>query len=65
MPRDHEPTTACLLKVHPSNFRNRRIYASRPAWPNLATLGGRALLPVIEDLGSGALIDTGRYRSGR
>ena len=51
--------TACFLKVHPSNFRSLALRIPRPSlnWRLLE----RAPIPVIEDLGSGALIDSGRY----
>ena len=59
-PRDYEeaigPDTALLLKVHRSNFEVRGFVAE----VDLATLvgiGARAGVPVMEDLGSGTLLD--------
>ncbi len=52
--------TACLLKVHPSNFAIAGFTYSTSV-SELADLGGERSIPVIEDLGSGALIDSGRY----
>lgn len=67
-PRDYEkalsPSTALLLKVHTSNFRilgfTREVTAAE-----LVTLGRRHGLPVMEDLGSGALIDLSRIGLAR
>jgi L-seryl-tRNA(Ser) seleniumtransferase len=44
--------TAALLRVHPSNFRIEG-FAERPAVDELAVLGRRFNIPVIEDIGSG------------
>ncbi|HEV7145714.1 MAG TPA: L-seryl-tRNA(Sec) selenium transferase [Pedococcus sp.] len=44
------PETACILKVHPSNFRVEGFTSSVPV-STLATLGP----PVVHDLGSGLL----------
>ena len=52
--------TACLLKVHPSNFAISGFTHSA-SMTELAALGTERAIPVIEDLGSGALIDSGRY----
>lgn len=52
--------TACLLKVHPSNFAIAGFTHSTSV-AELAALGSERSIPVIEDLGSGALIDSGRY----
>lgn len=46
--------TAVLLRVHPSNFRIEG-FSERPALAELAELGRRFDLPVVEDLGSGRL----------
>jgi len=54
------PRTALVLRSHLSNFRISGFTASvAPA--ALAELGRRAGVPVMEDLGSGALIDLQRY----
>ncbi len=48
--------TALLLRAHPSNFKVIG-FAAEPALAELCALG----CPVIEDLGSGALLDTAAY----
>jgi L-seryl-tRNA(Ser) seleniumtransferase len=52
--------TAMLLKVHPSNFRILG-FTSEVALPELVALGRRYGLLVVEDLGSGCLVDLSRY----
>jgi L-seryl-tRNA(Ser) seleniumtransferase len=52
--------TAMLLKVHPSNFRILGFTQEVPL-PELVELGRRYGLLVVEDLGSGCLLDLGRY----
>ena len=52
--------TAMLLKVHPSNFRITG-FTSGVALPELVALGRRYGLLVVEDLGSGCLVDLSRY----
>ncbi|MPZ17121.1 MAG: L-seryl-tRNA(Sec) selenium transferase [Luteitalea sp.] len=47
--------TALLLRVHPSNFRIEG-FTERPALTEIAALGKRFGLPVVEDLGSGHLL---------
>jgi L-seryl-tRNA(Ser) seleniumtransferase len=63
-PSDYEralgPQTALLLKVHPSNYRIEGFTADVPLRV-LVELGGRHGLPVMEDLGSGALVDLSRW----
>lgn len=58
--RDYEDaigtTSAMLLKVHTSNFRIQG-FASQVPIAELVSLGEKAGLPVVEDVGSGALID--------
>jgi L-seryl-tRNA(Ser) seleniumtransferase len=46
--------TALILRVHPSNFRIRG-FTERPRVEELAALGRRFRIPVVEDLGSGWL----------
>jgi L-seryl-tRNA(Ser) seleniumtransferase len=48
--------TRLLLRVHRSNFEITG-FAQRPALPELAELGGKHNLPLLEDLGSGAFFD--------
>ena len=52
--------TALLLKVHTSNYRVSG-FAGVPAARELVALGRRHDIPVIEDLGSGNLIDLAAY----
>ena len=51
------PETAILLKVHQSNFRMIG-FAKRPIINELAALGKKNNLCVVEDLGSGVLLRT-------
>ena len=52
--------TAALLKVHPSNYRIVGFTKEVPL-PEMAALARRYGLPVLEDLGSGCLVDLSRY----
>ncbi|MEJ2689323.1 MAG: L-seryl-tRNA(Sec) selenium transferase [Deltaproteobacteria bacterium] len=52
--------TALLLKVHTSNFRIIG-FTSEVSLPQLVELAARHQLPVMEDLGSGSLIDLSPY----
>ncbi len=54
------PRTAALLRVHTSNFRVVG-FAAEVALEDLVTAGKRAGLPVLDDLGSGCLLDTAVY----
>jgi L-seryl-tRNA(Ser) seleniumtransferase len=54
------PETALLLRVHPSNFRIVGFTEEVPL-PEMVALGRRHGVPVMDDLGSGALIDLTRY----
>ncbi|MFO7886525.1 MAG: L-seryl-tRNA(Sec) selenium transferase [Desulfobacteraceae bacterium] len=56
--------TALLLKVHTSNYQIKGFTSSVPL-KDLAALGGQKDLPVMEDLGSGTLIDFSHYGLGR
>jgi L-seryl-tRNA(Ser) seleniumtransferase len=62
--RDYEKAlneqTALLLKVHTSNFRVIGFTSEVPL-EELVKLAGRFALPVMEDLGSGSLIDLSQY----
>jgi L-seryl-tRNA(Ser) seleniumtransferase len=62
--RDYERAvndeTAALLKVHPSNFQiSGFVHAATVA--ELAEIARARHIPVIEDLGSGALVETERF----
>ena len=48
--------TRLLLRVHPSNFRIVG-FTKRPKLEELVAVGRRLGIPVVEDLGSGCLID--------
>ena len=59
-PADYEqaigPQTGLLLKVHTSNYRIVG-FAADVGLPELVAIGARHHIPVMEDLGSGALVD--------
>jgi len=52
--------TALLLKVHTSNFRVTGFTSSVPL-PDLVQLGREYDMPVMDDLGSGCLLDLTQY----
>jgi L-seryl-tRNA(Ser) seleniumtransferase len=54
------PDTAALLRVHTSNYRISGFTQS-VALEDLVTLGARHGIPVIDDIGSGALVDFERF----
>jgi L-seryl-tRNA(Ser) seleniumtransferase len=54
------PNTAALMQVHTSNYRISGFTKS-VSLPDLAALGRQRGLPVIDDIGSGALLDFGRF----
>jgi L-seryl-tRNA(Ser) seleniumtransferase len=51
------PATAMFLRVHPSNFRIEG-FTERPSLADLAAAGRTLNVPVVEDIGSGCLVDT-------
>ena len=63
-PEDYEKATsdktALLLKVHTSNYRVVG-FTSEVDLEQLVAIGKKHKIPVMEDLGSGALIDLGLY----
>jgi L-seryl-tRNA(Ser) seleniumtransferase len=52
--------TRLLLRVHPSNFQMSG-FTDKPSVAELVDLSVRARLPLVEDLGSGCLVDLSRY----
>jgi L-seryl-tRNA(Ser) seleniumtransferase len=54
------PGTAALLRVHPSNYRVHGFTESVPI-ADLVAVGARHGIAVIDDIGSGALVDFGRF----
>ena len=54
------PETALLLKVHRSNFQIVGFTEEVPL-PELVNLGGRYGISVMEDLGSGCLVDFSKF----
>ncbi len=62
--RDYEaaigPETALILRAHHSNFKIIG-FTAEPSVQELADLARRHNLPLVEDLGSGALLDTAAY----
>ncbi len=55
--------TALILHAHASNFRLIG-FATEPSLAALASLGRKHKLPMLDDLGSGALLDTALYGLG-
>jgi L-seryl-tRNA(Ser) seleniumtransferase len=54
------PQTAALMQIHTSNYRISGFTESVTT-EELATLGKKHNLPVIDDIGSGALLDFNRF----
>ena len=57
---DQNDGIAAILRVHPSNFRIQG-FTARPELAELAKLAKKKRVPLIEDLGSGALVDLAPY----
>jgi L-seryl-tRNA(Ser) seleniumtransferase len=53
--------TSLILRAHHSNFRIVG-FTTEPTLAELVALGAERELPVMDDLGSGALLDTAAYR---
>lgn len=58
------PETAVLLRVHQSNFRVVG-FTAQPSLRELADVARRHGLPLVDDLGSGALVDVGDEPTAR
>ena len=58
------PETAVVLRVHQSNFRVVG-FTAQPSLGELADIARRHDLPLVDDLGSGALIDIGDEPTAR
>ena len=52
--------TRLLLRVHPSNFKVTG-FTDKPSLEELAALSQRSGLPLVEDLGSGCLVDLSEF----
>jgi len=52
--------TRVLLRVHPSNFKVTG-FADKPSLEELVALSQRSGLPLVEDLGSGCLVDLSEF----
>jgi L-seryl-tRNA(Ser) seleniumtransferase len=52
--------TRLLLRVHPSNFKVTG-FTDKPSLEELVTLSQRTGLPLVEDLGSGCLVDLSEH----
>jgi L-seryl-tRNA(Ser) seleniumtransferase len=52
--------TRLLLRVHPSNFKVTG-FTDKPSLEELAALSQRSGLPLVEDLGSGCLVDLSEH----
>lgn len=63
-PRDYQNAvtseTALMMKVHPSNYRIEGFTASVPP-PEVARMAQGAGVPMLNDLGSGTLVDMTRW----
>ena len=57
---EHHPPVALILRAHHSNFRIVG-FTSEPTLAELVALGDEHGLPVMDDLGSGTLMDTARF----
>jgi L-seryl-tRNA(Ser) seleniumtransferase len=54
------PETALLLRVHPSNFKIVG-FTEEPSLAEMSALGRERCIPLMDDLGSGALVDLSAY----
>jgi len=60
MALEADEDVALILRAHHSNFRIVG-FATEPTLAELVALGAERGLPVVDDLGSGALLDTARF----
>ncbi len=58
------PQTAMLLRVHASNFLQLG-FVHQPTLDEVVSVGRTHALPVVDDLGSGSLLDTARFGLAR
>jgi L-seryl-tRNA(Ser) seleniumtransferase len=58
-----EPRTALIMRAHHSNFKILG-FTTEPSLAELVELGQKNGIPVLDDLGSGALIDTAQFGLG-
>lgn len=58
-----EASPALILHAHRSNFRLTG-FTSEPTLAELADIAHQASIPLVDDLGSGALLDTARFGLG-
>jgi L-seryl-tRNA(Ser) seleniumtransferase len=58
------PQTAMLLRVHASNFLQVG-FVHQPTLEDIVAVGQKHALPVVDDLGSGSLLDTARFGLAR
>ena len=61
MPRAIGPETGLILKVHPSNYRDRGLHRRGRRARELAALAREHGVPLVNDLGSGTLVDLARF----
>jgi len=54
------PDTAMILRIHPSNFKIQG-FTARPELGELAELSRRRGIPLVEDIGSGCMVDLRPY----
>ena len=59
------PNTGALLQVHTQQLSHLRLHRSRSPLADLVALGKKHSLPVIDDIGSGALLDFAPLRLHR
>lgn len=58
-----EESPALILRAHRSNFRILG-FTSEPSLAEMAQVAHRAAIPLVDDLGSGSLLDTARFGLG-